>query len=168
MAVLKVLTYPDPRLKLKAPEVTEFDQALKDIVKDMLETMYHDHGCGLAATQVNIQQRIVVMDTSADGDSPKCLINPKIVATKGEGVSEEGCLSFPGAYAKIKRAAEVTCEYYDEEGKSHTITATGLESFCIQHEIEHLDGVTFIDKLSKLKRNLLIKKIEKYQRVVAE
>lgn len=164
MAVLQVLTYPDERLSIKAKEVTVFDDALAQTVKDMFETMYHDHGVGLAATQVGKAQRIFVMDTSNDQDAPKCLINPIIVNAQGEIFSEEGCLSFPGVYAKVKRAQTITCQYLNEHGQPQQITATGLEAYCIQHELDHLDGITFVDRLSKLKRNLLLKKFDKLQK----
>ncbi len=168
MALLTVLKYPDNRLRLKAQEVTEFDNDLREKVKDLLETMYHDRGVGLAATQVDIQLRILVMDTSPDQDEPKCLINPRIVNQEGQIISEEGCLSFPGVYAKVKRAEKITCQYFDEHGKQHEVTTTELESNCIQHEIDHLDGIVFVDHLSKLKRNLLLSKLKKLNKAPDE
>jgi peptide deformylase len=164
MALLNILKYPDNRLKLMAQAVETFDDNLKQIVKDMFETMYQGHGVGLAAIQVNIQQRILVMDTSPEQNSPICLINPKIIHEEGKAISEEGCLSFPGVYAKVKRAKQITTQYVDEHGKAHERTSTELESNCIQHEIDHLNGVVFVDHLSKLKRNLIIKKLDKLQR----
>lgn len=164
MALLNVLQYPDKRLTQKASEVVHFNAELKKIVEDMFETMYQGHGVGLAATQVNIQQRIFVMDTTPEQDSPICIINPKIVEKRGQVISEEGCLSFPGIYAKVKRAEFVTIEYFDEHGQPQERSASELESNCIQHEIDHLDGIVFIDHLSKLKRNLLMKKLNKLQR----
>ncbi len=161
MTILTILKYPDERLRLKAQEVTQFDDELREKVKDMFETMYHDRGVGLASIQVDIQLRILVMDTSAEQDEPKCLINPKIVAKEGQIISEEGCLSFPGVYAKVKRAEKITCQYFDEYGEQHEITTMDLESNCIQHEIDHLNGVVFVDHLSKLKRNLLLTKLKK-------
>lgn len=164
MSLLNILQFPDNRLRLMAEEVEIFDDALKSTVKDMFETMYQGHGVGLAAIQVNIQQRIIVMDTSPEQNSPICLINPKIVHKEGQCISEEGCLSFPGVYAKVKRAVKITTQYLDEHGKEHERTSTELESNCIQHEIDHLNGVVFVDHLSKLKRSLLLKKLEKLQR----
>lgn len=165
MALLTVLKYPDSALQLKADEVLSFDECLKQIVNDMFETMYENDGVGLAAIQVNIQKRIFVMDVSEKRDEPICLINPTIIKQEGCVLAEEGCLSYPGIYAKVKRAETITTRFFDVEGNAHEKTSTGLESRCIQHELDHLDGVSYVDHLSKLKRKLLLKKIEKMERV---
>ena len=164
MPYLTVLKYPDDRLRLVAKPVTTFDDDLRSLVKDMFSLMYNDHGVGLAASQINIQQRIFVMDCSRSLDNPVCIINPQITEKEGDVTSEEGCLSFPGVYAKLKRAKTIKVSYTDENGVPHERFAQGIESICIQHETEHLDGVLFIDHLSRLKRHRLLKKLEKYQR----
>lgn len=165
MALLPVLVFPDPRLRLVAKPVTLFDAHLANTVSDMFETMYEQRGVGLAATQVNIQQRIFVMDISAKQNEPFCIINPEIVRREGSFVWEEGCLSFPGVYAKINHARDIVLQYQDVEGKTQQMEAHGdLLSACIQHEMDHLDGKVFIDYLSPLKRHFILKKLEKIQR----
>ena len=165
MALLPVLIFPDPRLRLVAKPVSTFDHHLAQIVSDMFETMYEQQGVGLAATQVNIQQRIFVMDLSQDHNTPYCIINPEIVHRSGSFTWEEGCLSFPGVYAKINHAMDIKIQYQDVSGKTHTLEASGgLMSACIQHEMDHLEGKVFIDYLSPLKRHFLLKKLEKIQR----
>ncbi len=162
MSSLKILTYPHKGLRDSAAKITTFDDALRQNVKQLFDKMYADQGCGLAATQVGMALRLFVMDVSAQQDKPQCFINPEIISKEGEAISEEGCLSFPGVYTKVVRAKIVTVRYFDEYGIEHTQTADGLAAHCIQHESEHLDGVLFIDHLSKLKRMLLLKKVEKY------
>lgn len=162
MSSLKILTYPHKGLRDSAAKITTFDDALRQNVKQLFDKMYADQGCGLAATQVGMALRLFVMDVSAQQDKPQCFINPEIISKEGEAISEEGCLSFPGVYTKVVRAKIVTVRYFDEHGIEHTQTADGLAAHCIQHESEHLDGVLFIDHLSKLKRMLLLKKVEKY------
>ena len=161
MALLNILQFPDKRLKLKAEPVKSVDADIQKIIKDMFETMYEAQGVGLAATQVNIQKRIVVMDVSRDESSPVALVNPVITASEGSITWEEGCLSFPGVYAKVKRHDKITVEYLNEEGEKQTLTGSDLLGVCIQHEIDHLDGITFYDHLSPLKKKMMEKKLAK-------
>jgi len=161
MAVLPVVRFPDPRLKLVAKSVESFGEALTKICADMLETMYAAEGVGLAATQVNVQQRIIVLDISEDRSQVLCLINPIIIKAEDEIVWEEGCLSFPGVYAKVKRSAKVKVEFYDIQGERQEMEADGLTAVCLQHEIDHLNGITFYDHLSPLKQQMLRKKLSK-------
>lgn len=153
MAVLNVLVFPNPRLKIVAEEVKNVDENIKKIVADMFETMKVKDGVGLAATQVDIHKRIFVMDYN---EKKYCLINPKIIKKEGSIIWNEGCLSFPGVYAKVKRSNKVTVSYLDENGQEQTLEAEeGLMSVCIQHEIDHLDGITFFDHLKPLKQKML-------------
>jgi len=161
MSKLDILEFPDPRLKLVATPVEKFDSELKSICANLIETMYSQDGVGLAATQVAIQKRVFVMDISDSRDQPTCLINPEIINAEGELIWEEGCLSFPGVYAKVKRSNSLTVKYYDQEGNTHEETVSGLHAVCIQHEIDHLNGITFFDHLSKLKQNMIRKKLNK-------
>ena len=172
---LSIVTYPDPVLTTKASEVVDFDQELKDLCKDMLFTMYHAPGIGLAAPQIGISKRIFVIDTdfsreetSEDsgefvlGDfNPRIFINPKIIKTDGETVYQEGCLSLPGIYEDIKRFDSIEVEYQDTEGNTHKLEADELLSICIQHENDHLDGKVMLDRLSNLKKTFLRKKLIK-------
>jgi len=164
MSLLNILQFPDPRLKNMADPVEHFDQALDTLISDMLETMYEAYGAGLAAIQVNVKKRIIVIDVSRNMDQPMHLINPTIVAARDTQIFEEGCLSFPGVWSKVKRAKEIEVTYYDKYGKLHELTATGLLCNAIQHEIDHLDGITFYDHLSPLKQQLLRKKLEKIRK----
>jgi peptide deformylase len=166
MTILTVLRFPDPRLRTKAKDVTEINSDTITIVDNMIETMYAEKGVGLAATQVNIHQRIVVMDTSEDSDQPIVLINPEIIS-KGEATSinEEGCLSVPGTYAKVDRHDTCTVKALDRNGEEILIDASELQSICIQHELDHLNGVLFVDYLSPLKRQRIQKKLEKEARL---
>ncbi len=164
MSSLKILTYPHKGLRETAAKITTFDDALRQNVKMMFDKMYAEQGCGLAATQVGLALRCFVMDVSAQQDKPECFINPEIIHKEGESISAEGCLSFPGVDTKVLRAKIITVRYFDEHGNEHTQTADGLAAHCIQHESEHLDGVLFIDHLSKLKRMMLLKKVEKHLR----
>lgn len=161
MAKLKILKFPDPKLKLVAKAVTNFDKQLEKIVADMLETMYDAVGVGLAATQVDIDQRILVLDCSEDRSKPQAIINPIIVSHSGTIYWEEGCLSFPGIYAKVRRHERVVIKYQDVRGEEQTIEADGLLGVCLQHEIDHLNGITFYDHLSPLKQKILRKKIQR-------
>lgn len=166
MTILTVLRFPDPRLRTKAQPVTNITDATSIIIDDMLATMYEEKGVGLAATQVDIHQRIVVMDTSADNDQPLALINPEIIATSDEtSINEEGCLSVPGTYAKVDRHDVCTVKALDRHGKEFTLNATELQSICIQHEIDHLNGILFVDYLSPLKRQRIQKKLEKEAKI---
>ncbi|MCH2057029.1 MAG: peptide deformylase [Thalassotalea sp.] len=169
MTVLTVLRFPDERLRTKAEEVTEVNDDIRKIVDDMFETMYAENGVGLAATQVNIHQRIVVMDTTEDKSDPITLINPEIVQKSDETfINEEGCLSVPGCYAKVDRHERVTVKALDRDGNEFTRDADELLSICIQHELDHLKGVLFVDYLSPLKRKRIQTKLEKEARLAAK
>ncbi|MBI2381817.1 MAG: peptide deformylase [Gammaproteobacteria bacterium] len=164
MAKLEILTFPDPRLRLKAKPVTQVDDAVRAIVDDMFETMYAAPGIGLASTQVNVQQQIVVIDVSEDKSEPLVLINPEILEKRGIEEMEEGCLSFPEVYAKVERANEVRVRALDRNGDAFELDTGGLLAVCIQHELDHLDGKVFIDYLSPMKRERIRKKLEKEAR----
>lgn len=168
MAKLEVLHFPDPRLRKKASPVETVDNEIKIIAEDMLETMYEEGGIGLAAIQVNIQKRIIVVDVSEDRDMPRVLINPQVQSEEGIEQMQEGCLSVPGYYDDVERAERINYSYLDADGELHEETADGLLSVCIQHEIDHLDGKLFIDYLSPLKRQRLMKKIEKQEKLQAQ
>jgi peptide deformylase len=161
MAILEVLRFPDERLRTVAEKVVQIDDATRKIVADMFETMYDENGVGLAATQVNIHQRIVVIDVSEERNEPLVLINPEIIKKDGNMINEEGCLSVPNSYAKVDRAESVTVKAFDENGNEFEKEADGLLAICIQHELDHLKGVLFIDYLSPLKRQRIRKKLEK-------
>ena len=167
MAVLEILTIPDPRLKHKSSKIDFFDVKLKKIVKDMYETLYASgNGIGLAAPQVNIRKRIVVIDLKNDDKpSPITFVNPIITKFSDEKfLNQEGCLSVPEYYADVERSKEVEVEWFDESGKKIKRKLSGLLSICIQHEIDHLDGILFIDHLSALKRKMAVQKIRKTRR----
>ncbi len=169
MTILTVLRFPDPRLKTKASPVTEITEATSVIIDDMLATMYDEKGVGLAATQVDINQRIVVMDVSENADQPIVLINPEIIAKSDETViNEEGCLSVPGIYAKVDRHTSCTVKALDRHGKEFTLDGEELLSICIQHELDHLNGVLFVDYLSPLKRQRIKTKLEKEARLAKD
>lgn len=166
MAILDVLRFPDERLRTKAKPVAEVNEDIKNIVADMFETMYAENGVGLAATQVNIHQRIVVIDVSEDKEQSYVLINPEIIKKNDEiMINEEGCLSVPSNYAKVERHTEVTVKALDINGEEFELDATELLSICIQHELDHLDGVLFVDYLSPLKRKRIQTKLEKEARL---
>jgi peptide deformylase len=168
MAQLNILEFPDPRLTKVANEVKDFDQELKTFVKDMVETMYVANGIGLAATQVNVHKRLLVLDVSENQDQPRVYINPQILDSSGEQVHEEGCLSVPGIYANVKRAENITVKAQDEDGNYFEEQLEGLHAVCMQHEMDHLIGRLFVDYLSPLKRNLVRKKLEKQRKVAAK
>ena len=161
MARLPILEYPDPRLRIRAEPVTEVNDAVKQLVADMLETMYAAPGIGLAATQVNVHKRLLVVDISADCNEPCCLINPEIVAAEGQTSAEEGCLSVPEFYDFVERAAKITVRALDRNGAPIELTAEGLLAVCIQHEMDHLEGKLFVDYLSELKRERLKRRAAK-------
>ena len=161
MALLEILKHPDPRLRKKSVAVTEVTDEVRAVVDDMLETMYAAPGIGLASIQVNEPRSIVVIDVSEEKDQPLCLINPKIISSSGEEEYEEGCLSVPGIFEAVTRAEEVTVEALDREGTPFELKADGLLSICIQHELEHLEGKLFVDKLTRLKQQRIKKKLEK-------
>lgn len=168
MALLEVLRFPDERLRTVAKPVKQVDKQIQSIVADMLETMYEEKGVGLAATQVDIHQQIIVMDVSEQQDQPKVLINPEIIAKHGSQVHEEGCLSVPGCYASVERAEQVTVKALDQQGESFELSAEGLMAVCIQHEMDHLKGKLFVDYLSPLKQQRIKKKLEKEQRLAGK
>ncbi|MDR3353304.1 MAG: peptide deformylase [Zoogloeaceae bacterium] len=161
MAILPILHYPDARLKTVAKPVTRVDAGIRALVTDMAETMYAAPGIGLAATQVDVHQQVVVIDLSETHDQLLILINPRILARDGLSVQEEGCLSVPGIYEKVERAATVRAEYLDLEGKAQSLEAEGLLAVCIQHEIDHLQGKVFVERLSRLKQMRIRDKIAK-------
>ncbi|MCQ9076431.1 peptide deformylase [Vibrio harveyi] len=164
MSVLQVLTFPDDRLRSVAKPVEEVTPEIQKIVDDMIETMYDEEGIGLAATQVDIHKRIVVIDISETRDEPMVLINPEILEKRGEDGIEEGCLSVPGARALVPRAAEVTVKALDRDGKEYTFEADDLLAICVQHELDHLMGKLFVDYLSPLKRKRIQDKLAKIKR----
>ena len=171
MSALDILTIPDKRLKHKSSEVLNFDERLEKIVADMFDTLYASgNGIGLAAPQVGIRKRIVVIDLKEDEKQNQIvLINPKIMsASEEKSVNQEGCLSIPGYYADVERPNEVNVEWTDLKGKKIKKKCSGLLSICIQHEIDHLDGVLFIDYLSNLKRKRALEKVKKNQKIQNE
>ncbi|MCP5419438.1 MAG: peptide deformylase [Gammaproteobacteria bacterium] len=164
MALLNILHFPDPRLRKRAVPVDTVDEPLRTLVDDMLETMYAAPGIGLAATQVNVQKRVIVIDVSENKDQPLVLINPSILERTGEQQMDEGCLSVPGFYEPVQRANWIRFSALDRNGEPFERTAEGLLAVCVQHEIDHLDGKLFVDYLSALKRNRIRKKLEKQER----
>lgn len=168
MAKLEVLHFPDPRLRKMASPVETIDSDIRRIAEDMLETMYEEAGIGLAAIQVNIQKRIIVVDVSEDRNQPLVLINPTVITSEGAEQMQEGCLSVPGYYDDVERAEFIRYTYLDLAGELQQAEANGILSVCIQHEIDHLDGKLFIDYLSPLKRQRLMKKIEKQEKLQAQ
>ena len=168
MAILEILQYPDPRLAHPAQRVEKIDEATRRLIDDMIETMYAAPGVGLAATQIGEMKRLVVMDL-ADKDEPRepiVMINPEILSVSDEtAVSEEGCLSIPELYYEVERPSEVTVRYTDLDGKTVETHATERFATCVQHELDHLDGVLYIDYLSRLKRDRVLKKFEKAERL---
>ena len=167
MAILDVLSFPDERLRTVAKPVEEVNDEIKQLVSDMFETMKDENGIGLAATQVNRHVQVVVMDVSEDKNEPRVFINPEITRKDGSTISEEGCLSVPGNYAKVERAEAITVKALNEEGEAFELDAEGLLAICIQHELDHLKGKLFIDYLSPLKRQRIRKKLEKDARLAA-
>lgn len=164
MALLSVLQYPDPKLRNKAQPVTEFDAKLQQTIDDMFETMYEQGGVGLAAIQVDVKQQIIAIDVSENKNQPLCVINPEIIHREGVQHEFEGCLSFPGVFDKVERAAKIRLRALDRHGKSYEMDAEELLAVCIQHEMDHLEGVLFADHLSRLKQERLRKKLEKLRR----
>lgn len=161
MPILPIIEFPSPKLKLVAKRVDSFNDELKQIYADMLDTMYAEDGVGLAATQVDIQLQIFIADVSENKQTPICFINPQIIQQHGEIIWEEGCLSFPGVRANVKRFKEVTVAFQDLQGATQQLTANDLLAVCIQHEMDHLNGITFFDHLSPLKQQMLRKKLSK-------
>lgn len=164
MAILNILHYPDPRLRNKAAPIDKVTDEIRQLADDMLETMYEAPGIGLAAIQVNVQKRLIVIDISEDKNDPLVLINPEITEAHGEREFEEGCLSVPEAYEPVTRADQIKVKALDREGEKLEFDADGLLATCIQHEVDHLDGKLFVDYLSNLKRQRIRKKLEKHQK----
>lgn len=167
MALLPILRYPDPRLHTVARPVAEVTDDIRKLVQDMAETMYEAPGIGLAATQVDVHKRIVVIDVSEDKSGLMALINPEIIERDGEQVCEEGCLSVPGIYEKVTRAERVKVRALNEKGEAFEFEADGLLAVCVQHEIDHLDGKVFVEYLSQLKLNRIKSKLAKKARITA-
>lgn len=167
MALLPILRFPDPRLKKIAVPVTKIDAGIRRLAADMAETMYEAPGIGLAATQVDVHKRVVVIDVSEEKNDLRVFINPELNNCQGSTLGEEGCLSVPGVYDKVERAERVTVRYLDLEGKPQVLEADGLLAVCIQHEIDHLNGKVFVDHLSQLKQTRIRNKLAKQARVTA-
>jgi len=163
--VLDILEYPDPRLRKVAAPVVSVTPEIRKLVRDMAETMYAAPGIGLSATQVDVHKRIIIIDVSPTHDQLKVLIDPELVAADGESDCEEGCLSVPGYYEKVRRAARVTVRALNEQGEPFELSADGMLAVCIQHEMDHLVGKVFVDYLSPLKRARLTTKMRKKQRM---
>ena len=161
MSVLHILHFPDRRLRTQAKPVNVVDDKIRQIVADMFDTMYDAPGIGLAATQVNIHKQIIVIDISEEKNQPLCLINPKLLESEGKTCTEEGCLSVPGFYEEVERAAKITIEALNEKGETFTLDAEDLLAVCIQHEMDHLHGKLFVDYLSSLKRQRIRTKLVK-------
>lgn len=161
MALLPILEFPDPRLRTRAQPVTEFGGALQQLIDDMFETMYAAPGIGLAASQVNVHRRLIVIDVSAESKDPQVFINPQILTREGVALLEEGCLSVPGIFDEVERAAQVTVQALDRHGVAFERRLDGILAVCVQHEMDHLEGKLFVDYLSDLKRDRIRKKLEK-------
>ena len=164
MAKLEILEFPDTRLRTVAKPVERFDDGLRRLVDDMVETMYDAQGIGLAATQVNVHQRLLVLDVSENQDTPRVYINPEILARSGEETCEEGCLSVPGIYAEVTRAEKVKVSAQKLDGSTFEEDLDGMHAICLQHEMDHLEGKLFVDYLSPLKRRMVTKKLEKQRK----
>jgi len=161
MAIRTILEYPDPRLRTRAGPVTEFDADLSRLIDDMFESMYAAPGIGLAAPQVDVHKRLVVIDVSEQRNEPRVFINPEILTREGVTATEEGCLSVPGFYDEVKRAAKVRVRAQDKQGRFFEDDYEGVLAVCVQHEMDHLEGKLFVDYLSDLKRQRIRKKLEK-------
>ncbi|AAM43006.1 peptide deformylase [Xanthomonas campestris pv. campestris] len=170
MALLPILEFPDPRLRTKAVPVDAAEvvsPAFQTLLDDMFQTMYEAPGIGLAASQVDVHKRFMVIDVSEEKDAPQVFINPEIVTRQGEQVYQEGCLSVPGIFADVSRADAITVRYLDRQGQPQELSTDGLLAVCIQHEMDHLDGKLFVDYLSPLKREMVRKKLAKLRKHVA-
>ncbi|MGR6980299.1 peptide deformylase [Testudinibacter sp. P27/CKL/0425] len=168
MSILAVVKYPDERLRIKAKPVESVDDSIREIIDNMFDTMYHDEGIGLAATQVDIHQQIITIDIEGDKQNQIVLINPEVVEASGETGIEEGCLSIPGCRGLVPRKEFITVKALDRNGNPFTLKADELLAICIQHEIDHLNGVLFVDYLSPLKRQRIKQKMEKHNRLAAK
>jgi peptide deformylase len=164
MTKLAILEYPDPRLRKRAEPVAVVDDALRKLASDMLDTMYAANGVGLAATQVDVHRRLIVLDVSEERNQPLVLINPVLLLAEGNGPGEEGCLSLPGIYDKLSRATHIRVRAQNLQGDPFEMDAEGLLGTCIQHEMDHLEGKLFVDYLSELKRQLIRRRMEKERR----
>lgn len=167
MSLRPILRFPDPRLKKVAAPVTKIDDSIRKLVRDMAETMYEAPGIGLAATQVDVHQQVIVIDASETKDQLLVLINPVLIEQEGIQTGEEGCLSVPGIYDKVDRAERVVVQYLDLDGVKQKISADGLLAVCLQHEMEHLEGHVFVEHLSLLKQNRIKAKLIKQSRITA-
>ena len=165
MAVLKILHYPDPHLRVVAKPVTDFGPALEQLVADLLDTRYSAVGIGLAANQVDVAQRVLVLDVSRGGGSPRCFVNPEIVELRGLTSGEEGCLSVPETFEMVERAEWIRVRAQNAQGVPFELECEGILAVCLQHEIDHLDGKLFVDRLSLLKRSRIRRKFDKAQRL---
>jgi len=161
MTILSVMHYPDQRLRTTAQPVQEVDDFIRQLVDDMFETMYQAPGIGLAATQVNVHKKVIVIDITEDKNQPLCFINPEIIEQTGKEIMDEGCLSVPGIYEPVERAEMIKVRALDQSGDAFEMEVHGLLSVCVQHEIDHLIGKLFVDYLSELKRQRIRKKMEK-------
>lgn len=164
MARLTILEYPDPRLRTRAAPVDQVDDSIRELVADLFETMYAAPGIGLAATQVNVHQRVLVADVSEEKNQPVALINPEIIAAEGAEITEEGCLSVPGYFDRVERPNHIRVRALNVDGQPFEMEADGLLAVCIQHEMDHLQGKLFVDYLSELKRSRLRKRAHKQRR----
>jgi peptide deformylase len=161
MTKLAILEYPDPRLRKTAKRVESVDDAVRQLVVDLLETMYAANGVGLAATQVDVHRRVIVLDVSEERNQPMVFINPELVTSEGRGPGEEGCLSVPDVFEKVQRATHIRVRALGRDGKPFEMDADGLLAVCIQHEMDHLEGKLFVDYLSELKRQFIRRRLEK-------
>lgn len=164
MALLPILRYPDARLHQRAAVVNRVDDGIRKLIKDMAETMYAAPGIGLAATQLDVHLRVIVIDISETRDQLVVLVNPELIAASGEADREEGCLSVPGVYEKVRRAERITVRALDAEGNAYTREADGLLALCLQHEMDHLEGKVFVERLSQLKQRRILARFRKQQR----
>ena len=164
MALLKILEFPDPRLRTRAQPVEKVDDALRELIEDMFETMYAAPGIGLAATQIDVHKRLLVADVSVEKNEPYVLINPEILEMDGEAVSEEGCLSVPGYYEEVERAEHIRVRYLNRDGEQVESEFDGILGVCVQHEMDHLEGKLFVDYLSEAKRQRIRKRLIKDRR----
>jgi peptide deformylase len=168
MAKLEILEIPDPRLRIVAKPVEAFDGGLLELIEDMTETMYDADGIGLAATQVNVHMRLLVLDVSEAQDQPRVYINPEIVESEGQETCEEGCLSVPGIYAEVSRAEKIRVKAQNADGSFFEEELDGMHAVCLQHEMDHLIGKLFVDYLSPLKRRMVTKKLDKQRKIAGQ
>jgi peptide deformylase len=168
MPLLSILRYPDPRLHKRAARVATVSDGIRKLIKDMADTMYAAPGIGLAATQVDVHLRVIVIDVSEKRDQLRVFVNPEIVAASGDADLEEGCLSVPGVYEKVRRAERITVRALDAAGEPFVLDAEGLLAVCIQHEMDHLEGKVFVEKLSRLKQSRILARLKKQDRRAVE